>query len=93
MEKEANEEQFKKKITSFNPYNFPPCKRELEQQILRTIYITSVWKNSCLQIPTNLDPLEFGWCMKDELMLCKWFEGDETPKSVMEILIDHPEKG
>ena len=93
MSKDVNEESFKKKIKSMNPFNFPPCERELEQQILRTTYITSIWRNACRQVPTDLDPLEFGWCIKNESMACKWFEGAEMPESVMEVLIENSKKG
>ena len=63
-------EKFKKNLMGLNPYNFPPSSRELRQQILRTIYIASVWNNAFQRNPSDLNPLDFGWCMKDGLMSC-----------------------
>ena len=87
--KEVPEEKFKKKILSLDSYKFPPCSREVEQQIRRTIYVTSLWNNAFQPNPTDLDPLDFGWCIQDQQMSCKWFDVDEMPETVLEMLNDN----
>ena len=86
MKKKSSKENFKKNFMVLNPYNFPPSSRELRQQILRTIYIASVWSNAFQPNPSDLNQLDFGWCMKDGLMSCKWFDGNEIPEKVFDIV-------
>ena len=92
MTKDVSEEQFKKKVMSLNPYNFPPCSRELHQQILRTTHISSIWNNACKPISIDTSPLDLGWRMEEGSMKFKWFEGDEVLESVLEILNDESEE-
>lgn len=53
-------EIFKKKLKNLDASSFPPCKTELAQQLLRTLYITNIWRNAYLH-STNLHPTQYGW--------------------------------
>ncbi|KAF2890379.1 hypothetical protein ILUMI_15794, partial [Ignelater luminosus] len=57
---------FMKKLISYDSSNLPPCQRELQQQLLRTIYITNIWRNSHLKEPTVLTPEDDGWNLIDD---------------------------
>ncbi|KAK5642435.1 hypothetical protein RI129_008602 [Pyrocoelia pectoralis] len=57
---------FKKTRISYDSSNLPPCQRELRQQLLRTVYITHIWRNSHLKEPTVLTPEGNGWNLIDE---------------------------
>ncbi|KAJ8914852.1 hypothetical protein NQ315_014865 [Exocentrus adspersus] len=81
-------EQFKKKVVTFDASHLPPCLRELEQQILRTVYVSHMWTDSHKNIPSVLDPTKYGWKLSDEdEYTFNWFEGPETPDSINEIVI------
>lgn len=64
----------------------PPCYRVLLQQIKRTKYITSIWGNATRAFPTALTPTDFGWYLKDEKYVPLWFEGDQSPSDIEQIL-------
>ena len=54
--------QFKMDGVQFpESFNIPPCQSELRQYSLRTAYVAKLWRNSHLQIPTTLSPIEHGW--------------------------------
>ncbi|OXU26620.1 hypothetical protein TSAR_012112 [Trichomalopsis sarcophagae] len=81
-------EAFKKKVVSFDASNLSPCLRELEQQILRTAYVPNIWINAHKNIPSILDPTNYGWSLNnDGEYTFKWFEGPETPETVKEIIM------
>ena len=74
-----------KKIRGFDSCTIPPCFKSLKQKILRTIFVTAMWKNATEQHCITLDPAKCGWVMK-EILEPFWFEGDPTPLSVDDIL-------
>ena len=81
-------ESFKKKIISFDASNLPPCYRELEQQMLRAVYVAHIWTNVHRNIPSELNPINYGWDLDDdEEYKFKWFEGPETPENIKDIII------
>lgn len=82
-------ENFTRKVRNFDASSIPPCKRELFQQFLRAHYIFSIWKNAFQEDPTTLDPLEHGWIEQEGKFVFKWFEGDQLPCLVSD-LIDLP---
>ncbi|CAG9834603.1 unnamed protein product [Diabrotica balteata] len=84
-------ENFSKKISNFDASSIPPCKSELYQQLLRAHYISTIWKNAYKKEPTTLDPLEFGWIEQDEKFTFKWFEGDQLPTSVSDLITQVPD--
>lgn len=82
-------EKFKKKVTNFDACTLPPCFRELQQQIYRTVYIASVWRNATSSTPSTLDPLDHGWKISsDGYYTFHWFDGEEMPNLVKDIIVD-----
>lgn len=79
-------ENFNKKLRSFDASLIPPCKSELYQQVLRTHYIASIWKNAHAKEPTSLSPLEYGWMEMENCYVFKWFEGDQLPCFVSDLI-------
>lgn len=82
-----NSKVFMKKIISYDSSNLPPCQRELQQQLLRSTYITNIWRNSHLKEPTTLIPENNGWKLIDGQYNFNWFEGDTVPSSIYDILL------
>ncbi|XP_047992980.1 uncharacterized protein LOC125231567 [Leguminivora glycinivorella] len=80
-------EPFKKKIKSCDPSTLPPCKAELEQHLLRTQYITSIWRNAYLRFPTSLTPNRNGWIQNEDGLKFHWFDGDCMPQLVLDAII------
>jgi hypothetical protein len=74
------------KIKGINPSSMPPCKAVLANKIKRANYVASVWKNAGLVQPCTLSPEESGWILDDGSYKIKWFDGDQLPKSLCEIL-------
>ncbi|KAL7293067.1 hypothetical protein TKK_0013511 [Trichogramma kaykai] len=72
-------EQFQKKLLSIDGCTLPPCKRELDQHILRASYISSFWSNANCEVLHDLDATEYGWTLNDAAYLFKWYEGKEMP--------------
>ncbi|KAK5637859.1 hypothetical protein RI129_000142 [Pyrocoelia pectoralis] len=85
-------EPFKKLLKNYDASNLPPCKVELHQQLLRTQYITSIWRNAHLRYPTTLTPSRNGWDLQDGKLELYWFEGDCVPPSVLDALKSYKEK-
>ncbi|KAJ8670310.1 hypothetical protein QAD02_001569 [Eretmocerus hayati] len=85
---ERTGESFLKIKYKFDPARLPPCKRELLQQIRRSAYICNLWRHAHRARPTMRDPLDFGWIEKDGKYAIKWFEGDQTPKEVRDVIGD-----
>ncbi|XP_056641528.1 uncharacterized protein LOC130448266 [Diorhabda sublineata] len=79
-------ENFQKKIQNFDASSIPPCKTELYQQFLRAHYISSLWRNASKLQPTTLDPLKYGWDEQDNAYTFKWFEGDQLPSFVGDLI-------
>lgn len=63
-------------------------KVELRQQILRVIYISSVWCNAHSQHPTLLSPSDCGWKEVENKLEFLWSEGDQLPTSIGDVIID-----
>lgn len=80
-------EQFKKTLLNFDACTLPPCKRELEQHILRAAYIGNLWSNAYTPTPSGLDVTRYGWVHKDGTYTFNWYEGEELPECVADILI------
>ena len=86
-----DEKHFHINAKNFDVSNLPPCQSELRQHLLRTAYIAKLWRNSHLQIPTTLSPIEHGWKECDGMYDYKWFEGDQLPNEVSDIIIESEE--
>ncbi|KAK9892933.1 hypothetical protein WA026_022805 [Henosepilachna vigintioctopunctata] len=46
-----------------------------------------MWRNAHKNIPSTLDPADYGWTLTDEELRFKWFEGPETPENINEIVL------
>ncbi|KAJ8942072.1 hypothetical protein NQ318_004097 [Aromia moschata] len=84
-------ENFWKKVRSFDASSIPPCKSELYQQFLRAHYISSIWRNASQKQPTTFNPLEYGWVEHESSFMFKWFEGDQLSCLVSDLIDDSPE--
>lgn len=83
------EEPFQKKLKNFDASYLPPCKVELYQQMLRTQYITSIWRNAHLKFPSCLIPEGNGWVEVNGRYYFHWFDGDQFPQSVFDAVATH----
>lgn len=81
---------FTKKLMNYDSSNLPPCQRELQQQLLRAMYIANIWRNSHLKEPTTLTPEDNGWNSNNNKYDFNWFEGDSVPSSIYKILLQQP---
>ncbi|GFT18480.1 uncharacterized protein TNCV_2241581 [Trichonephila clavipes] len=46
----------------------------------------------CLQKqPSTLEPLKYGWIEQDNTFILKWFEGDQLPSFVSDLITNIPE--
>lgn len=86
------DEPFEKRFKNYDASNLPPCKAELKQQLLRTQYITSIWRNAHLRFPSTLAPTRNGWDLQNGKFEFYWFEGDCMPPSVIDALKAENEK-
>lgn len=82
------EKMFRFNTTNFDGSRLPPCKSELKQHILRTAYIASIWSHAHLQLLTQLFPTDSGWEEVDDKFVCKWYEGEQLPTLVHEIILE-----
>ncbi|XP_050310175.1 uncharacterized protein LOC126746103 isoform X2 [Anthonomus grandis grandis] len=82
-----NTELFKSTVTNFEPSMISPCQSELQQHLLRTMYINSMWCRATEYAPTILNPLDYGWILKSEQQYgIEWFKGDQMPDNVIDVL-------
>lgn len=77
--RDGNEKNLKKNLSGFDASNLPPTKRELLQQVKRTIYISNVWCNAHLRRPTELYAEECGWINIEGTYEFFWFDGEQCP--------------
>lgn len=89
--KTDNMELFRKNIINFDASAIPPCQRELQQQMLRSKYIANIWKSACEPVPSQLNPVDNGWTLSEGKYTFKWFEGEEIPEKVQDILLEDDE--
>lgn len=68
------------KIKSSDPCCLPPCKSVLFQKVKRCNYVTKLYKNANIAIPTNSGPEKHGW-VKDTNGQLKilWYDGPSYP--------------
>lgn len=82
--KEDNE-NFLKKVRSFDSNTIPPCWESLKQKILRTIYVNSMWLHATDSNCVKLNPKNCGWFLDGHLKP-KGFDGHQTPLKINDIL-------
>ena len=76
----------RKNIRSFDASNIPPCKNELFQQFRRANYIASIWNNAHTVHVNIVSPEDNGWTLEDNQYHFKWFDWDQLPMFVSELL-------
>lgn len=77
-----------KKIQNFDASSLSPCHEEFKQHLFRTMYIATIWRNAYKKIPTSLIPEDYGWIKLDNKYQFEWFEGQQLPSTVKDIVID-----
>ena len=60
----------------------------LEQKIKRTHYVSLLWKGADQQSPStpDLDPCQHGWERKHEHLTIRWFDGDQLPMDICQVI-------
>ncbi|XP_023937208.1 uncharacterized protein LOC112045309 [Bicyclus anynana] len=81
-----------KTLKNCDPSTLPPCKAELQQHLLRTQYITSIWRNAYLRFPSSLTPNRNGWTLHEDTLHFHWFDGDCMPQSVFDAIVHENNK-
>ena len=72
-------------VKNYDGSKLPPCKAEFCQHLLRTAYISNIWKSAYLQNIEEFSPLDYVWKEENEEESHKnkwnfnWFEGDMSP--------------
>ena len=74
------------KMKGVNPSDMPPCHSSLVNKVRRANYIAYLWKNASTRNPSDLDPEEHGWLLKDDQYVINWYEGEQLPQSIANII-------
>jgi len=76
------------KIKGVNPSSMPPCRSVLIKKIKRANYVASLWKKAARQDPSSLcgQPCQHGWILVDGSYAIDWFDGDQMPRHISQIL-------
>ena len=83
-----SEQQPLDKIRRINPNNMPPCHSVLSNKIKTANYVTHIWKNASKRSPCELQPEEHGWLLKEGMLKMNWFDGDQLPENILNIVTD-----
>lgn len=83
---DVSEEFNRKSVRNFDSCNLPPCKSELFQQFCRANYIASIWNNAHAQNLPDFGPENNGWTLDENQYQFYWFDGDQLPSFVSELL-------
>lgn len=70
------------KIKTSDPCCLPPCQIVLKQKLLRTNYITCMWKNARKEKPTEFLPIGHGWKMDKGRLTIVWYDGPSVPTNI-----------
>ncbi|GBP62840.1 hypothetical protein EVAR_44695_1 [Eumeta japonica] len=81
-----NEAFNRKNLKNVDASNLPPCKTELFQQFLRANYISSVWNNANVKLPTIFTPEHNGWRFEENQYHFHWFDGEQLPGDISEFV-------
>lgn len=86
---------FESSVKNFDSSLIPPCWNVLRHKILRTIYVTSMWKRAVHKncYSDELKVENCGWVMTEtgetEPL---WYEGDPTPMNVNQIILSNDDE-
>ena len=65
------------KIKGMNPSDMPPCWITLVNKVNRVNCVAYLWKNAPTRNPSDLDPVEHGWLLKENKYVINWYDGKE----------------
>ena len=81
---------FASKVRGLKSTLIPPCWKSLEQKMLRTNYINSMFQNVTETRCEKLPPEDCGWfveyCDGNPILKPTWFFGDALPSTINDIL-------
>ena len=66
----------------------PPCQAVLLNKIRRTIFVVHLWKRAHLANPCILILDDYGWTLEGSVYNMNWYNGEQLPQSVADILTD-----
>ncbi|CAG5055834.1 unnamed protein product [Parnassius apollo] len=61
------------------------------QQFIHPHYIYSIWKKAHKKCSVLVDPPEYGWIEENNTYIFKWFNGDQLPSFMNELVTNPPE--
>lgn len=73
-------------VKSYEASNLPPCKAELIKHIDRSAYISNIWMNAYQKVPTKKVAVENGWHEIGGRYEFDWFEGQQLPINVKDVI-------
>lgn len=76
------------RIKGVHASSMPPCRPVLVNKIKRANYVASLWKHAVQADPGNASgqPNEHGWHVVDGNYNINWFDGEQMPHSITQIL-------
>ena len=74
------------KIKGTNPSDMPPCQSPMINKAKRTNFGAYIWKNVPVSNPSDLDPKDHGWLLKDNQYSINWYDGEQLPQSIANII-------
>ena len=74
------------KIKGTNPSDMPPCLSSIVNKVKRANFIAYMWKNASVSNPSDLDPIDHGWLLKDNQYVINWYDGEQLPQSIANII-------
>ena len=69
----------------------PPYHQVLMNKIKRANYVAALWKRATKQTPSTFSPNGNGWELKDGSYYIKWYDGDQLPHSICDMLLNDEE--
>ena len=80
-----NDDPFEK-IKGVNPSSMLPCNAVLVNKIKRSNYVAYVWTKATIVNPCSERPEGHGWILMDGHYHIKWFDCDQVPRSICQVL-------
>ena len=66
----------------------PPCQSFLINKVHRTNCVACLWRRAPLPTPCTIKAEAHGWSLENGTYKIKWYDGDQLPQGVLEILND-----
>ena len=64
----------------------PPCRYVLTNKVRRANLLAALWKKANTASPSVLQPKDHGWILDDGACMISWYNCDELPKNLIDIL-------